>query len=138
MEIRDILLDKDGDFEVSETGDLKIVEGEKAINESLYRRIKTPAAGYARWVRYEDGLAMLDKEYGNPLYSYLSSPITNTTIGSIKEAITTAVEGEKRIKLIKLSIEPKAEQSKIDVLIDYIIKGENIIRTLNYTLTNKV
>jgi phage baseplate assembly protein W len=134
MEIKDILLDENGDFEISETGDLKVVEGEKAINESLYRRIKTPAAGYMRWVRYEDGLALLDKEYGNSLYNYLSSPITNTTVESIREGITSAIAGERRIELIKLSIEPKAGQSKIDVLIDYIIKGESIIRTLNYTL----
>lgn len=137
MIIKDILLDENGDFEVTETGDFKIVEGESAINESLYRRIKTPALGYQRWVRYEDGLLLLDRGYGNTVFNYLSSPITNTTVERIREGITRAVKAERRIDLRKLSVEPKVGQSKIDIQVEYIIKGESTIRSLNYTLTNE-
>jgi len=137
MNIKDILLDNNGDLKVTETGDIEIVEGERAVNESLYRRIKTPAMGYMRWVRYVDGLKLLDEEYGNTLFNYLSSPITNTTVEKIREGITSALAEERRIEVIKLSIEPRVGQSKIDIQIDYIVKGERVIRNLNYTLTNE-
>lgn len=136
MDIKDIMLDESGDFMITETGDLKIIEGEKAINESIYRRIKTPEMGYQKWVRYEDGLMLLDKDYGNPVYSYLSSPITSDTADILKKRITNALKGEKRIEVRKLSVEPKLGQLKIDIYVEYIIKGESEIRNLNYTLTN--
>ena len=137
MDIKDIELEDNGDFKITETGDLKIVEGERAINESLYRRIKTPVTGYQRWVRYLNGLFLLDRDYGNPLFNYLSSPITNATVEKIKEGIGSAIARERRIELIKLSIQPNVSQSKIDIQIEYIIKGESEIRSLNYTLTNE-
>lgn len=137
MDIKDIELEDDGDFKITETGDLKIVEGERAINESLYRRIKTPVLGYQRWVRYLNGLFLLDGDYGNPLFNYLSSPITNATVEKIREGVESAVVRERRIQLTKLSIQPKASQSKIDIQIEYIIKGESEIRSLNYTLTTE-
>jgi phage baseplate assembly protein W len=137
MSIVDILLDDNGDFQVTETGDIKVIEGESAVNESLYRRIKTPATGYMRWVRYVDGLKLLDKEYGNSLFSYLSSPITNKTAERMREGITNAIAGDKRIEVKKLSIQPKENQTKIDIHVEYIIKGENEIRNLEYTLTTE-
>lgn len=125
----DLVLEPLGDLVTNQFGDLELVYGEESITKSLLRRLRTPSNGYARWVNTSKGLVYINKDYASDIFLYLSYSLTSTTLRLIKEAVLKAALGEKRIKVQSVLVQ-KTDTNAVEVVFNYVIKGETELRKL--------
>jgi hypothetical protein len=120
------------DLSVSQSGDLKLVKDQALINQALYNRIMTPPEGYKRiiWVYKTNTLEVLDSEYGNKLYYYLSGDLAQSAISNLYELLKL----EDRIKLKNVSLTSGNRLGEYNINIEYSLPDntETYISTIQH------
>lgn len=126
------------DLQVTESGDLAVQTGAESIVDNLLRRMHTPPQGYARWVRDGEALTILDLNYGNVAYLYLSTPLSLDDGGEIKDAIFEAAAQEQRIQVLDVQLTSFDLTGKVTVSLTYRILDNSEIFTVERNILTKV
>lgn len=104
---RDMVL-REGDIDVSASGTFVTTVDEELLAEAVLRRLMTPPNIYTKWVRrplgQSDELALVDENYENKVFSYLSEPLSATLAEKVRSAILESAQQESRIQVI--NVEP--------------------------------
>lgn len=78
------------------------------------------------------GERIMQPKYGSDLSRFLFEPITTTLKTYMKDLINDAIlYFEARIKLLDLELEANELEGKIDITVEYLVKGTN--SRYNYT-----
>lgn len=124
---------REEDLSVSSNGDIETITGVESIIENLLRRMTTPINGYARWIRTANGLEIIDEDFGNGAYSFLSTPITKSDPSAIKLAVLTAASQETRIVVNKVEVVTNYKKG-FDLFIDFFIKGNEELQSIQQSI----
>ena len=133
----DALIEPLGDLQVTHTGDLALQTGSESIVDNLLRRMHTPPEGYGRWVRDGDEVTLLDEDYGNPAYLFLSTPFNVNDAFEIRQALRAAAENEPRINIINVQILEVDYRGSITVRITYRILDNAELLTVERNILTK-
>lgn len=123
----DFVIERLGDLATTPQGDLALTTGSDLITQALLRRLYTPTYGYKRWVRTATGMVELDSDYADPIFDYLSTPLTETARLEIERVVRRAASADDRIEVVNTIIEPidgSAALNTVRLTVLYRIKSE--------------
>lgn len=116
--------DFDFTFEKETTADVKVVEDEKSINQSIKNILFT-----------RQGEVVFDPDFGSRLNYLLFEKMDVVTEWLLKEEIKFAIDNfEPRISINSITIEPDYSRYAYSVDIDYIILKLDTLGTANISL----
>lgn len=82
----------------NDQGDLKLVEGPLLVVQNRVRELMTPYGFYGRYVEDFEGIHLVDGDYGNQSYYYLSEPSNTLPIDQISNECTRIMLKDARVK----------------------------------------
>lgn len=126
----DVLLKANDDFLLTAFGDFQTITGADLVTQALLRRLHTPTNGYKRLVQTANGLEIIDGNYGNATYEYLSAASTPMNVAAVEAALKEAIAAEKRVELIDIKVAQDSSFTLIRAQIRYRILGETELRSL--------
>jgi len=99
---------RSGDLMMTSTGDIALVEGVQLVVQLRIRELTTPLGYFAQVVEDINGVTILDADYGNPTYTYLSEPANTLPLELIAEMCRDIMLKDARIKdaRVKPNIDP--------------------------------
>jgi len=99
----------------SEKGGVRMTSDADDINRSLHILLTTMI-----------GERVMQPRYGCDLHQFIFEPINTSMLTYMREVIRDAIlYFEPRIKLIHLHLEPFENEGRIDITLEYEIKGTN-------------
>lgn len=107
------------DFAVNK-GDLALITNVESIQTAIIRRINTSKLQYERYFKTVEGLIVLDSEYGNDAFNYLSSLNNSINREFVFEELQRILKDEQRIELQSIVFN-QTNANKIDITITYLI-----------------
>ncbi len=110
-----------GDLKLTPTHDVKTIKGVELVVQSRIRELTTPYGYYARYVEDYEGVKVLDANYGNKAFSYLSEPMNTLPLDKIIEACAEVMLKDARI-------------SSAEVIPDLDIENGLILIRINFTV----
>ena len=120
----DIYIDEiEKDFAVNK-GDLALITNVESIQTAIIRRINTSRLQYERYFKTVEGLIVVDSEYGNDAFNYLSALNNSINREFVFEELERILNDERRIQLQDI-IFNETNANKIDITITYVILSNN-------------
>lgn len=116
------------DIEVN-NGDIKLITGVESIYKSLRRRLYTSKLGFERLLKTTEGLIIVNPEYGNDAFSYLSSLNNDINKDYVLNEIDRIFNDEPRIKLLSATLQESSNNS-IQIEVRYLILSNEKLATL--------
>lgn len=116
------------DFAVNK-GDLALITNVESIQIALIRRINTARLQYERYFKTVEGLIVVDSEYGNDAFNYLSSLNNSVNREFVFEELQRIINDESRIELRDIQFN-ETNINKIDITITYVILSNNQLSKL--------
>ena len=111
------------DFAVNK-GDLALITNVESIQTAIIRRINTSRLQYERYFKTVEGLIVVDSEYGNDAFNYLSALNNSINREFVFEELERILNDERRIQLQDI-IFNETNANKINITITYVILSNN-------------
>jgi hypothetical protein len=86
-----------GNLEVTTSGDFALISGVDLVAQSRIKELMTPIGMYAAITEDINGVGVLDADYGNPAYSYLSEPTNTLPLQQIADACREIMLKDARV-----------------------------------------
>ena len=125
-----------GDLLADKTGDLELIDGTELVVRGRIRELTTPLGLYARYIEDVDGLKIIDAEYGNTAYHYLSEPSNTIPLDKIILACRDTMLKDIRVQTADVipSIDPRT--GNINITVNFrIISGNTGTLTFGLNTT---
>lgn len=116
------------DFAVNK-GDLALITNVESIQTAIVRRINTAKLQYERYFKTVEGLIVVDSDYGNDAFNYLSSLNNSINREFVFEELQRIFNDESRIELQSIVFN-ETNVNKIDITITYLILSNNQLSKL--------
>ena len=110
-----------GNLKLTSTGDMALVSGIDLVVQSRIKELMTPIGKYAVVVEDIDGVSILDADYGNPAYSYLSEPTNRIPLQKIADACTDIMLKDARVTYASAKPNLDPTTGVLLILIDFSI-----------------
>lgn len=120
----DIFLNnKTKDIEVTNSGDILTVQDEELLEQAIYNRLKTQVDEYQRYILDKNhNIRQVDKDYGNPVYYYLSSTLDI----ELKDKLYEYLSQEDRIQITNIDMVQNKGAGEYEIIVEYISNSKEL------------
>jgi hypothetical protein len=115
-----------GDLRSNKTGDLTTDSGLQLVIRGRLRELTTPIGQYARYIDDVDGLKLIDIEYGNEAFRYLSEPTNTLPLDRIIESCRTVMLKDIRVESANVSPTLDPNTGMLNIKINFTIISGNV------------
>lgn len=126
--------DNGGDLIFGLESELENVIGYDELRQAIRRRLMTPKGALTRSIQDYTGVQIINSDYGNGAWKYLSEPLTASLPSNIKNEIKTCLAKEDRIVVTDITHEIVNQNNRLILrfTIYYSVKASNEVFSLSF------
>ena len=126
--------DDGGDLIFGLETELESVVGYAELKQAIKRRLLTPKGALTRTIQDYTGVQIINADYGNGAWKYLSEPLSASLPSNIKNEIKICLAKEDRIIVNDITHEIVTEQNRLVLRFNivYSVKASNEIFALSF------